>query len=119
MENADHYQERLIAARGHALMTPELRLALPPLDSIEPDDYDVRAVVKYFSAYGWTWYAFEYDPQRGLFIGQVRGNVAEWGCFSLQELDSEFDGVPLVRREEPYQPLPTRGELIAAGRGGV
>jgi hypothetical protein len=120
MEDTEPYQERLIAARGHALMTPKLRLALPPLYSTEDDD-DARAIVRYFSPYSnWVWYAFEFSPEDDLFFGFVIGFEAEWGYFGLAELDCAKGGLPLVERDLAPGSLPTKGELSAATRrGGV
>jgi hypothetical protein len=122
MEDTEHYQERLVERRGHALMTPELRAALPPLYATEDDD-GARAVVKYFTPRaGWTWWAFEFDPEDGRFFGLVSGIEVEWGYFSLEELDCDRRGVPLVERDLYAGVLPTKGELTAAAsaaRGGV
>jgi hypothetical protein len=36
----------------------------------------------------WTWYATEYDPEERVFFGIVDGHSAEWGYFSLDEMES-------------------------------
>jgi hypothetical protein len=110
------YQEHHIETRGHALLTPELRAALPPLYSTENDD-SARAVVKYFSPYsGWTWYAFEFEPESDRFFGLVVGAEIEWGYFALSELDCDLDGLPLVERDCWPGVLSTKAGLLAVVR---
>jgi Protein of unknown function (DUF2958) len=98
-EPHDRYVERWIATRGHALLPPEIAANLPPLYETE-NDPDARAIVKFFSPYsGWTWWAFEFDPDAQKFFGFVRGAESEWGYFGLEELDCDRNGLPLVERD--------------------
>jgi hypothetical protein len=48
-----------------------------------------KLYVKFFTpASNWTWYGAEYNPEEKLFFGYVEGFEAEWGYFSLEELES-------------------------------
>lgn len=107
------YTERNQKARGHALLTEELKAALPPLYATD-GNYAARAIVKYFSPFSdWTWYAFEYDPNEQMFFGLVKGHVDEWGYFALEELDADKNGLPLVERDLYAGELPTKADLKA------
>lgn len=71
------------------LMTKELEKQFPPLYSTEQlSPEKVKIIVKYFHpCSNWTWYATEYDPERRLFFGLVRGFENEMGYFSLDEME--------------------------------
>ena len=72
------------------LMTKELEKLFPPLYSTEEKDpKDIKIIAKFFTPWSnWTWYATEYDPQKRIFFGYVRGLENEFGYFSLDELES-------------------------------
>ena len=72
------------------LMTKELEKLFPPLYSTEEKDpKDIKIIAKFFTPWSnWTWYATEYDPQKRIFFGYVRGFENELGYFSLDELES-------------------------------
>jgi hypothetical protein len=72
------------------LMTKELEQLFPPLYATEgKDPRKVKIIAKFFTPFGnWTWYATEYDPQKRIFFGYVRGLENELGYFSLDELES-------------------------------
>lgn len=71
------------------LMTQEIAEQLPPLGSTEHIPLEEKIVVcKFFTPdSSWSWYACEFDG-RDLIFGYVVGLEAEWGYFSLQELQS-------------------------------
>ena len=96
-----------IGIRKHKLLTQEIIKRLPPLYS-QQNNPDPIVQVKFFSPYnGWTWYAYEYDPEQGLFFGLVKGFDDEIGYFSLQELEeANKNGLPLVERDLHFQPQP-------------
>lgn len=108
------YVEKNRAMRRHLLLPKELEQKLPALYATDGDK-TARAIVKFFSPYSnWTWYAFEYDPEDGIFYGFVKGFDDEWGNFSLQELDETmFKGVPAVERDcyIDGDKLPTKADL--------
>lgn len=106
--------QSLKQARGHELLTAELRKALPPLYSNENTPLDQQiAHVKFFSPFsGWTWYATEFDGE-DTFFGWVEGLDSEMGYFSLDELEnlSGMNGqLPLVERD-CYWSARTLGEV--------
>jgi Protein of unknown function (DUF2958) len=72
------------------LLTDELRVQLPTLYAQE-NEKDPIIHVKFFTPWtGWTWFVTEgsqaYDDF--IFFGYVIGLEAEWGYFSLRELES-------------------------------
>jgi hypothetical protein len=94
---------------------------LPPLYSTDGDGAieDKPLLAKWFSPYnGWTWYAAECDPETGICFGYVEGFEAEWGTFSLRELEAArgMGGrLPLVERDHYYEPTTLR--KLQAARG--
>jgi len=72
------------------LMTRELEQLFPPLYATEgKDPKDIKIIAKFFTPWSnWTWYATEYDLQKRIFFGYVRGLENEFGYFSLDELES-------------------------------
>ena len=72
------------------LMTKELEKQFPKLYATENMKLeDVKIIAKFFCPWKqWTWYATEYDPERRLFFGYVRGFENEMGYFSLDEMES-------------------------------
>jgi hypothetical protein len=72
------------------LMTKRLEKLFPPLYATEgKDPKDIKIIAKFFTPWSnWRWYATEYDPQKRIFFGYVRGLENELGYFSLDELES-------------------------------
>lgn len=71
---------------AHVLLPLEIREQLPELYSTDEQDWQAKAIVKYFTPdAGWTWYATEFDG-KDLFFGLVVGLEIELGYFSLAEL---------------------------------
>jgi len=72
------------------LLPKELEKLFPPLYATEgKDPKDIKIIAKFFAPWtDWTWYAIEYDPQKKIFFGYVRGIENELGYFSLEELQS-------------------------------
>jgi hypothetical protein len=102
-------------APGLPLETPPMKLLpksvaakLPALYSQDGKGEQAVAKVKFFDAYGsWSWYASEYDPEKGLFFGLVVGHEKELGYFSLAELESvKFAGMPRIERDLHWIPRP-------------
>jgi hypothetical protein len=91
------------------LLPNELRDILPALYATEETpSREKTAVCKFFTPdAGWTWYALEFDPVEGLFFGIVDGLEAEWGYFSLEELESIRGPLRLpVERDLYFKPTP-------------
>jgi hypothetical protein len=91
------------------LLTKEIRARLPALGSQENAE-DPVVHVKFFTPdAGWTWYATEGSPDGNdfVFFGYVRGIEAEWGNFSLAELQTVRGklGLP-VERDLHFRPCP-------------
>jgi hypothetical protein len=96
------------------LLTAAILKALPPLGTYAQRD-DWRAapvVVKHFHPVGgWTWYATEYDPESGRFFGLVDGLEAEFGYYTLADLEGiEVIGLG-VERDLYWVPVPV-GQLL-------
>jgi Protein of unknown function (DUF2958) len=72
------------------LLTDELRAQLPTLYAQE-NEKDQIIHVKFFTPWtGWTWFVTEgsQEDEDFIFFGYVIGPEAEWGYFSLRELES-------------------------------
>ena len=72
------------------LLTDELRAQLPTLYAQE-NEKDPIIHVKFFTPWtGWTWFVTEGSQEEDdfIFFGYVIGLEAEWGYFSLCELES-------------------------------
>jgi hypothetical protein len=99
------------------LLTTELRASLPPLGG-QRGASDPIAHVEFFTPdAGWTWYATEGSPEGDdfIFYGYVVGLEAEWGTFSLSELESVRGPFGLsVERDLFFSPRPM-SEVIAGG----
>lgn len=94
--------------RGHSLMTPELREALPKLYSQE-NTPDPMVVVKYFCPYSQAvWFVTEFDGEDTMFGWADLGfGCGELGYMSLSELSETCKGrLPLVERDLHWKPVP-------------
>lgn len=81
------------------LLTEEIREQLPELYANEEIGLAAQALVKFFTPdANWTWYASEFDGD-DIFFGLVIGHMAEFGYFSLSELESVRGplGLPIER----------------------
>ena len=81
------------------LLPGDVREQLPELYANEELGLAAQALVKFFTPdSSWTWYASEYDVN-DIFFGLVIGFVAEYGYFSLSELESVRGplGLPIER----------------------
>lgn len=103
---------------AHQLITDKIAETLPGLYENEEIGLDAEARVKYFHPLSnWTWYASEYDPEKGIFFGLVDGFELELGYFTLEELQAiGQDGQTLpIERDLHYEPK-TLKELQAYHR---
>jgi len=73
------------------LLTKELLTRFNKVGS-QSEEEDPIVIVKFFNPTGaGTWYATEYDEENKIFYGYVNlvgADMAEWGEFSLAELES-------------------------------
>ena len=70
------------------LLTKKIEKMLPPYGSQEGEGADAMVYVKFFAPWSnWKWYAMEYDRKNKIFFGLVTGFEAEYGDFSLEELE--------------------------------
>ena len=70
------------------ILPQNIRDKLPVLYANEALGLDAAALVKFFlPGTGWSWYASEFDGEDIMF-GLVIGHEAEYGYFSLAELES-------------------------------
>ena len=77
----------------------ELLASVPSLYSTQDQD-DPLAVIKLFTPdNSWTWYITEYDPDQRLAFGLANGFEAEFGYFSISELEESRGplGLPIER----------------------
>jgi hypothetical protein len=98
------------------LVTREVLARLPPLRSTHgKDPRDVRVRLKLFDPGGaGTWYCTEFDPATRTLFGLACIQVAELGCFSLDELKG-FRG-PLgigIERDVWWDETTTLADVIA------
>lgn len=83
------------------LLTAELRAQLPALYAQEKEK-DPMVYIKFFTPdSNWTWYATEGNAEEDdfVFFGHVFGFEAEWGYFTLNELQAARGpmGLPIER----------------------
>ena len=92
------------------LLTKTLERKLPGIGETDSQGDEALAQVKFFDAWGsWSWYATEYDPEKGLFFGLVKGWETELGYFTLEELKClthTFLGetFPRIERDKFFKP---------------
>ena len=89
-----------------SLLPKEVAEQLPKLYENEELGLAAQALVKFFTPdSNWTWYASEYDPTTQILFGLVIGFEAEFGYFSLEELESVRGplGLP-IERDEHFKP---------------
>lgn len=80
--------------------------ALPPLYSNEDLGEDAVVQVKFFCPWNqWTWYATEFDADRGLFFGLVVGMETELGYFDRNTLEAvKGPGGLYIERDYHFKP---------------
>lgn len=87
------------------LLPQRIKKQLPPLYAGEEKGAEAMALVKFFTPdSGWTWFASEFDGE-DIFFGLAIGHEAEFGYFSLSELQSIRGklGLP-VERDRFFKP---------------
>ena len=92
-----------------SLLPPEIREQLPTLYANEELGLMAQALVKFFTPdSNWTWYASEFDGE-DTFFGLVIGFMAEFGYFTLSELEEARGplGLP-IERDEHFEPKSLR-----------
>ncbi len=92
-----------------SLLPPEIREQLPGLYANEEIGLMAQALVKFFTPdSNWTWYASEFDG-KDTFFGLVIGFFAEFGYFTLSELEKARGplGLP-IERDEHFEPKPLK-----------
>lgn len=90
------------------LMTAALKKRFAQIgDQSETDNPLV--IAKFFTPWSnWTWYATEFNPERGVFFGFVVGPFPEWGTFSLKELQEHKGKFGLkIERDTAFDDKPT------------
>lgn len=98
------------------LLTKALAAKLPPLYANEEKPAaEVKVIAKFFAPWNnWTWYATEFDPEKGLFFGLVEGLEKELGYFQLAELEAVRGPWGLtIERDRHFRPV-TLAEIQAA-----
>lgn len=91
------------------LLPQDIRTQLPELYANEEIGLAAQALIKFFTPdSSWRWYGSEFDGE-DTFFGLVIGFVAEFGYFSLSELESVRGplGLP-IERDEHFEPKPLK-----------
>jgi hypothetical protein len=71
------------------LITKELEERFLALGNQDGKGFDAIVVAKFFTPdSSWTWFVTEYDPLSREGFGYVIGMEAEWGYFSIDEIES-------------------------------
>jgi hypothetical protein len=88
------------------LLTEELSKALPKLREQEGSDDPVVYAVFYFPLSGWRWYVTEGETKGKdfIFFGYVIGFEAEWGYFTLRELEEVNIKGLVIERDSSIEP---------------
>lgn len=91
--------------RKHKLLPKELEKRFAKVGSQDGRANDALVIAKFFNPYGMaTWLATEYIPEDRCFFGFVNligPDCAEWGYFSLDELDELL--VPVMGCKLPIE----------------
>ena len=93
------------------LLTQEIKKRIPALYHNEVNKtptQDMIVHVRFFCPWNtWVWFGMELDPEEGLFYGFVIGHEAEFGYFTLEELESVRGPAGLrIEREIAFSPRP-------------
>ncbi len=90
------------------LLSEELKARLPKLYEQEGAIDPIVHAKFSFPAGGWRWYVTEGQPDRGdfTFFGYVIGFEAEWGYFTLRELEEVNINGLLIERDKDFEPCP-------------
>jgi len=89
------------------LMTKELEEVLPKLYATENIKLEEKILqVRYRSINSnWEWYLVEYDKDKKLAFGYIKGFENEWGYFSLKELEEINDECLSIIRDKTFQKI--------------
>lgn len=104
------------------LLTPEIQRRLPSIiDHYRNGDPDPMVHAKLFTPdSNWTWFIIAFNPASQRCFGYVIGLEAEFGEFSLEDLEDipgPF-GLP-IERDRFFRPARLSGVLAEARRQGV
>lgn len=90
------------------LVTRDIAERTPALYATEGVEEPVAQAHFFSCASGWDWYMTELDPATGEAFGLVRGFEAEWGYFSIREMEAlnRERGINVVERDESFEPQP-------------
>lgn len=88
------------------ILTEELRKALPKLREQEDSHDPVVYEIFFFPLSGWKWFVVEGQPDGNdfVFFGYVIGFEAEWGYFTLRELEHINIRGLVIERERCLEP---------------
>lgn len=103
------------------LLPPDLRSSLPVLRSQEGLDDPIVYAKFFFPLSGWTWFVTE-GQQEGsdfVFFGHVIGFEAEWGAFSLRELEAVNLNGLTIERDEYFESARFSDCLLALRSHGI
>ena len=88
------------------LLTAELKGRLPKLHEQERVADPVVHAKFFFSSGGWYWFVTEGQAERSdfTFFGYVIGFEAEWGYFTLEELEAVNISGLVIERDDDFEP---------------
>ena len=88
------------------ILTEELRKALPKLREQEGSDDPIVYMKFFFPASGWTWLVTEGEAKGEdfVFFGYVIGFEAEFGYFTLKELEGVTVRGLVIQRDCYFEP---------------
>lgn len=88
------------------LLTEELRTALPKLREQETSSDPLVYAIFFFPLSGWNWFVTEGEPKGDdfIFFGYVIGFEAEFGYFTLKELEKVNIKGLVIERDCYFKP---------------
>jgi len=93
------------------LLTKELKEKFKKIWSQDWKGEEAIVIAKFFTPYNqWTWLATEYDPKSKTFFWLVKGEVEEYGYFSLKEFEeiNKRSEIPLIERDIYWKEMPIK-----------
>lgn len=92
---------------AHTLLPESVLKHLPPLGATS-EEPDPTVWLKWFTPDGsWTWFVLEYDATDHIAHGLVQGFEAEFGSFSVEEIEGIRGRLGLrVERDLSFEPTP-------------
>lgn len=103
------------------LLPPDLRSRLPVMHSQEGVEDPIVYAKFFLPISGWTWFVTEGQPEGSdfIFFGHVIGFEAEWGYFSLRELEEVNVNGLAIERDQYFESARFSDCLLALRSHGI